>query len=165
MADRELHIVVRKRNKYGLLSFNVHETIKIVDDGTGAEQLSLVSAPQNVVVYDGASGYIQVLAKYLSSDDEDPADTWDIYVKIGSDPVPGVDAVTYTGPMSFIGEESGLSQTLGPYTPGDTAHVLVRARRDADDEVGSAAVVQHVLAETLELTDGFLFGGETYEQR
>lgn len=159
----DLHIVVRKRNKYDLQSFNVYETIKTIDT-LGAEQPEPVSAPMDVRVYDGATGYIQVISKYLSSDDPQPADTWDVWVKIGSNPVIGVDAVSFTGAMSFFGVEAGLSRTFGPYSPGTVAHVLVSARRDSDDVRASAAIVLHTLAEALELMDGSLFGGEVYEQ-
>lgn len=158
-----LHIVVRKRNKYGLGSFNVFE--KVIEFVGGVEQPSAVSAPRNVVVYDAATGYIRVVAKYLKSDDPSPATHWDVYVKIGSSPVIGVDPVTYTAAMSFFGAESGLATTIGPYTPGQVAHVLVSARRASDSERGNAAVVQKTLAAALDITEGTIFGGNVYEQR
>jgi hypothetical protein len=161
-GDAEYHLVVRKRNKYDLQSFNVWERIITFD--AGVEQPSTVSAPLNLVAYDGASGYLRIVAKYFSADDVEPADTWEIYVKIGSAPVIGVDAAVFSGLMMPIGVESGLAQTVGPYTPGTTAYIIVAAKRTSDSERGTASI-QKVLIEDINLTDGQMFGGSAYEQR
>lgn len=159
-----LHIVVRRRNKYDLQSFNVYETIRIIDTA-GAEQLSTVSDPFDVAVYDDAPGYVRVLAKYGNTEDANPADLWEVYAAEGAAPTPGVSVPAYEGTMRFIGTEAGLQATIGPYTPGATLHVIVVAMRDVDNERGVAATVLKVLAEPLDLEEGTLFGNDAYEQR
>lgn len=159
-----LYLVTRKRNKYGLLSFNVFPTL-VALDSLGAEDLGPVSAPFSVNVIDGETGYLRVIASYSGSEDRNPADYWEVYVKFGSDPVAGVDTPVYDEPMVLAGLSAGLAVDVGPYTPGTTARVLVVARRDFDDERGIASVVQKVLAENLDLEEGQMFGGNVYEQR
>jgi hypothetical protein len=165
-SSKDLHLVVRKRNAYGLVGFNVYETIKRIDS-LGAEELGPVTAPLGVAVLDQETTYIRVIARYDSSEDENPADTWEVYLGWGSDPTPGVDSPIYSGSMVFIGSQAGLAILLGGsgYAPGSTAHVIVTAKRASDNERASAAVVQHVLAEVLDLSAGELFGGSAYEQR
>jgi hypothetical protein len=158
----DLHIVVRKRNKYDLESFNVYETV--ISFVAGVEQPTTISAPMGLAAYDWESGYLRVVSKYISSEDSEPADTWELYVKIGSAPVIGVDAAVYSGAMVFLGVEAGFSQTVGPYTPGTTAYILLAAKRTSDSERGTTTL-QKVLAEAIDLDDGQMFGGEAYEQR
>lgn len=163
-STKTLHIVVRKRSKYDLQSFNVFETL-IVLDSAGIEQPGAVTAPFDIQVYDDALGVARVVAKYLSSDDSSPADTWEIYAQEGLDPVPGTDTPAVTQTMSFLGEESMISAVVSGFTPGAVLHVIVCAVRASDTTRGCAAVVLHTLAVSLDLTDGFLFGGTVYEQR
>lgn len=160
----ELHMVVRQRNKYDLQSFNVFETVRTIHS-TGTIDAAPVSPPIDVRIYDGDEGYAIVVAKYMSIDDPLPANTWDLYVKIGSTPVPGVDVATYTGPITFMGVEGALSRIVGPYTPGTLLHVVLAARRSSDGVRGVAAEVLFTLATSLALPDVGLFGGEHFEQR
>ena len=163
-GDATFYCVVRQRNKYGLQSFNVFSR-KVVFEA-GVEVLGPVTAPTDVQAYDGASGYLQVMASYSSLPDlPNPADKWDVYIKIGSDPVIGVDSPAYTGDMTFLDTTAVLTRTFGPYTPGTVAHVLVAAKRSADNARGVAAVVTKTLRVALTLGDTALFGGDTYEQK
>jgi len=166
--DLDLHVVVRRRNEYDLFSFNVFETILRIDSA-GAEVLGPVSAPENVAVYNGqgGSGFVRVLAQYISTDDADPADTWEVYAKEGSDPVVGVDPILFTGAMQFLGDEAILTEELSgsSFGAGDTLHVLVCAVRASDTERACAPVVQFILAITLALGTLDIFGGSFYEQR
>lgn len=161
-GDGEFHLVCRKRNRYGLQSFNVFETVLTFVSGVQVDQPP--SLPQDVRVYDDVLGYIRVVSKYNSVADPAPADTWLIYLTIGSDPNPLVDVPVYSGPMSFVGIESGLAQMLGPYTPGTVAHVIVAVKRVSDGVKTVVPVVLHTLAASLDLTEGFMFGGTTFEQ-
>lgn len=166
-GTKTLHIVVRRRNRYTLQSFNVYETIRVINTGS-VEQLGPVSAPRDVVVYDDVSGYVKVIAKYLPSEDQNPADTWEVYIKIGSDPVIGVDPAVNIGTLATMityANESVLQATIGPYTPGTVAHVRVVAKRASDSERGLAAIIEHTLAVVPALGDGQMFGGTYYEQR
>lgn len=163
-STKTLHVVVRKRNKYDLQSFNVFERFVVIDS-SGAELLGPVSVPFDVQVYDDVSGSARVVSKYFSTDDNNPADTWEVYAEEGVDPIPGTDTPAFTGTMLFLGDESMVSEVVGGFTPGAVLHVIVCAVRAADTERGCAEVVLHTLAVSLDLTDGSLFGGTVYEQR
>lgn len=158
-----LYVVVRQRNKYGLESFNVFEDV--VEIVAHVETLGPITAPLDVAVYDAATGFLNVVAKYSSADDANPADTWLVYCKLGADPVPGTDSPAFTGPMTFLGVETAIAQVVGPYTPGAVAHVIVVAERSADGATAAAAVVLHTLALSLDLTNGSMFGGAAFEQQ
>lgn len=158
------NVVVRQKNRYSMESFNVLSTqLKFV---AHVPVLAPVHAPTNVIVYDDVSGYIRVVGKYVSTPDGiNPADTWELYVKFGSDPVPGTDTPVFTGPMTFLGVEAGITQLAGAYTPGTIAHVILVAKRSSDSSRGAAAVILHELAVNLNLSEGFLFGGNTFEDQ
>lgn len=158
---KTLYVVVRQRNKYDLSSFNVWSRTITIDSG-GVEDLGPITAPASVAVYDGATGYIRVLASYTGEDDANPADTWEVYVGIGSDPTPGVSVAASTATMSFGFGVAGLNVTLGPYAAGADARVIVTAKRASDSRRGSADVVQHTLATSLDLSDADLFGGRSF---
>jgi hypothetical protein len=165
-ATLDLHLVVRKRNEYNLDSFNVFSKILRIDS-VGSEVLGPVTAPDNVSVYDDVTDSIRVITKYVKSDDTTPADTWDVYVEVGIDPVPGVDTPKFTGSMTFLGEEAFLSAVIADssFGAGDTVHVIVCAKRASDGEEACSPVVLYTLIQPVDLTDGQLFGGSFYEQR
>lgn len=164
-STKKLYVVVRKRNAYDLQSFNVFSTIVEIDSG-GVEQLGPVTTPKDVSVYDSGDGAVQVMATYSKDDDTNSADTWEIYAKEGSDPVVGVDSPAFSGSMTFLFNDARLTTELTGYTAGNTLHVLVVAKRDSDDERAQASVVEHSLAESLDLSgEGQMFGGSYYEQR
>lgn len=163
-GTKTLHIVVRKRNKWNLQSFNVHEVIRVID-AASAEVALPVTAPKDVTLYDDETTYFRVHAKYESTDDEEPADTWQVYAKVGSDPVIGTDLAAYEGPMKFLGTTSTLVKKIGPYSVGDEVHVIVATRRDVDGEIAVADVQTITLAAPPDLDNGTLFGGSAYEQR
>lgn len=158
------HLVVRKRNAYDLQSFNVYERFLTIDS-SGAEVLGPITPPLDVRVFDVKTGELRVIAKYISSEDTNPAETWEIYIKEGSDPVPGTDTPVFSGAMVFLGVESIVNEVIAGFTPGAVAHVIVTALRTSDSGRGNAAVVLFTVALSLDLTDGFLFGGSTFEQR
>jgi hypothetical protein len=162
----DLHLVVRKRNAFNLQSFNVWERIVTIDSASAA--VITITPPLDVAVYDASTlGFIKVIAKYVTLDDPVPADTWEVFVTIGSDPDPLLDVPAFTGSMSFLGVEAMLQTDIGPYPyiPGTVAHVVVVAKRTAGSEVGIAGVVLHTLAISLDLSLGEMFGGGSYEQR
>lgn len=163
----ELHCVVRRRNSYNLLSFNVGKTVLEIDSG-GSQLSGPLTAPFGVRVFDGAAeGAITVVASYASTDDTNPATAWEVYVGNGSDPTPGSDTPLYTGTMAFIGAYAYLATTItnSAFGAGDTVHVIVTAKRASDSERASAAAVQFAVAAALTLSAGETFGGAAYEQR
>ncbi len=156
------NVTVRQRNRFNMESFNEFSTVlKFVSHVMVKPPVSI---PQNVIVYDDVSGYIRVVGKYVSTFDLYPADTWELYVKFGSDPVPGVDIPVYTGLMTFLGVEAGFLQVEGAYTLGTIAHVILAAVRSSDGNRGAAPVILHEIALSLNLSEGFMFGGNTFEE-
>lgn len=165
----DLYIVVRKRNKYNLHSFNVLSYVLTIDSG-GAEVTPDPSAPIDVVVYEGSDNTeVLVVAKYVNTDDgANAADKWEVYISNGVDPVPGTDAPVYEADMEFFGEEAGLTTTIeldSSIVAGDTIHVIVTALRDSDSARGNAAAVQYTIATDLEIVESELFGGDVYIKR
>lgn len=129
-GTREYRLVCRVRNVYGLLSQNVYIR-NIILSNTGAQEASDPSGPEGVALTETNELYLIVQAVYYAIHDGDnKADVWDVYAKVGVDPVPGVDV-----PIS-INMTSGyvdvLWYKLGPYNYGETVHVIVRCRRDSD---------------------------------
>lgn len=158
-----LHVVVRQRNKYGLASFNLMQRVLTIDSA-GVEDLGPLTAPTGVAIYDGASGYVNVLGAYGGDDDANPATAWEIFVSTTTvDPAPGIDAAAYTATMSFGFGRADLNKlALGPYTAGATVRVIVTAKRASDSRRASAAVVVFTLAASLDLTDADLFAGGSF---
>lgn len=162
-GTKELHLVVRKRNKYGLVSQNVFETTLVIDSA-GAAQPRLITAPVDLRVNDEAQGNLRITGKYVSHEDPEPADTWELYVVIGSDPTPGVTTPVYSGAMAFFGFEAGFSQVVGAYTPGTVAHVILTALRSGDDERASTDVTLKTLRSSFTIPDSQASQGTSYEQ-
>lgn len=165
----DLYIVVRKRNKYNLHSFNVLSYVLTIDSG-GAEVTPDPSAPIDVVVYEGSDNTeVLVVAKYVNTDDgANAADKWEVYISNGVDPVPGTDAPVYEADMEFFGEEAGLTTTIeldSSIVAGDTIHVIVTALRSSDDARGNSAAVQYTISSALEIVESELFGGDVYIKR
>lgn len=158
-----VNIVVRQKNRFGFESFNVYSQAFVYQSGSQVKPP--LSAPYNIRVYDALTGQVRVVAKYLSSNDAlYPADTWEIYVKIGSDPVPGTDTPNYSGAMAFVGVEAGVQQTLGTWSAGSIAHVIVSVVRSSDGARTSSPVTLWTLALPISLPDGFMFGGTVVEE-
>lgn len=164
---KQLWAVVRKRNKFGLLSHNLHPTIIEINSG-GDEELGTLTDPTILRVVDGASGEIVVFARYPHGVDRNEADTWELYAKDGVDPDPNVDDPVATASFGAPAADYLWRVTADGLTPGNTYHVMVVVRR-ADEsgsgEIGQSAVSQHTLAETYDLDEGttWMFGGQDHE--
>jgi hypothetical protein len=166
-GTKTVYAVLRERTEYGLVSLNEQPAVFVIDDN-GDLQLGPLSAPQEVSCKPAATGYGLVLAKYNYAADDTPADDWEIYAKLNSDPVIGVDSPVSTIALSPRADGIAyLSESIGPYATGNDLHVLVAVKRDADSERSSTA------ADPLELDaapqiDSELtqaFGGKVQEVR
>lgn len=149
-----LYCVVRKRNRFGLLSHNQHPTLVEIDD-QGEEVLGPLSTPEIIRVVDRDSGEIVVHARYPLGD-RDPADTWDVYVKTGSAPDPDVDDPVATADVGLPGVDYILSQAIDGLTPGSTVYVVVVVRRDSesgDGRIGESTATAHTLAITVDIDE------------
>jgi len=151
-STTQLYLVVRRRNKYDMLSHNRYPTIIEIDE-LGDEVLGPLTNPEIENIADGATGAIIVHARYPWGIDRDPADQWEIYVKQGVDPDPDVDNPTAVEAFGRFGIDYRLHKTISGLTPGATYHVLVAVIRsdDSDGGRGESAVSQHTTAEAVDL--------------
>ena len=135
-TTQEIHAVVRQRNQYAIASLNTYSRL-FLNDENGDEVVPPPSAPYSVSLTETYGGELLVSALYAPSGDTTQADTWQIYVAEGADPVPGVDTPTETTMVadSFFGTPRyRLDQRLGPYAIGSDIRVIVRTK----DSVTSA---------------------------
>lgn len=150
-ATVELNCVVRKRNKYNLLSFNQYPTIVEIDE-TGAEVDGPISTPEIIDVVDGASGQVFVFARYPRGIDRVEADTWRVYAEIGVYPNPLLYNFKTERSMDKPGVEYLSKIPVTGLTAGSTYHFVVEARREGMVGYGSlSAQFILTLAETVDL--------------
>jgi hypothetical protein len=164
---KTIYSVLRQRTVYGLVSLNQQPKIFVIDDN-GDLVLGPLTAPTLVTSYPTVTGYADVLASYNYSADEDSADKWEIYAKLNSDPVIGVDSPILTVNVNEVSDGIAyLNENIGPFATGNTLHVLVAVKRDADNERNSAAVVEVILPAAPELNAELasVFGGIVHEAR
>lgn len=128
-ADHTYHLVLRKRNKFNLLSQNIIETIIEIDAG-GDQVAARPSDPVCVTVAPAAGGKASVKAQYSNvSDGDDAADTWLIYLtNDGGDPDPDIDEPD-TEAMIFSGGVAILDWLSDAEADETIIKVLVRTRR------------------------------------
>ena len=168
VGTTKLYAVTRLRNKYNMLSLNQHPTI-IEIDTAGDEVLGPLSDPEILQVMDSeTAGEIIVIARYPRDVDRDEADTWNLYVKLGADPVVGVDSPVSTASFGIpAGVDYAWRITEDSLTPGATYHIRVTVTRDGDGtgEYGDSGVTQHEVADTYDIVESTttLFGGQQYQ--
>lgn len=135
-GTRTWHVVCRQRNAYNLVSQNRYAR-KFTINSSGTLVNSPLAEPESVTVTDTAGGAVQVAAVYYALRDTTPADTFNVYAKVGSDPTPGVDtptAVLMTNSGSWVSGVKYLDTTLTGYSWGDDLRVIVTAFRSSDSE-------------------------------
>jgi len=136
-------VVMRKRNAYGVESQN-QKVLVITVNSDGNEELGALSAPIGLQMTCVENEAFLVYARYPGFyQDTNPGDTWKVYVKKGSAPVPGTDEPVVTG-----GIASGVMQVLvGAYPDGNaTYYGAVTVYRTADGEESEAATTELVLS-------------------
>lgn len=118
------YVLQRRRNKFNQVSQNMNFSVYDIDAG-GLLILSPPSAPAHFDAVAVGAGTVRVRAVYNRARDENPADAWVVYAKIGSDPVPGTDSPVLTPALS------GMLEAMLPtsYPDGADVRVLVRTRR------------------------------------
>ncbi len=166
VGTKVLHTVTKKRNKYGLYSFN-RWTNLIEVDTNGDEVLGELTAPVDVQLFStDTTGEILVWATYNGADRNKP-DLFEVYATDGADPNPAIDTPAYSGDAIFITEIAVLQARITGYTPGNTIHVIAGVKRSADSEKATAAVVEITLpvAPDIGSYGSGLFGGSVYEER
>lgn len=161
-----LHLVVCERNVYGLRSFNQKPKLIEINE-FGNEELGPITAPELVRVLDGsAAGVLQAWLRYPYEGDRNPADYWELYVSLGTDPVPGVDGPAATATMGMAGGYNVTKRlAVTGLTGGATYHVMAAVWRSTDGLRASSAAQQITLIPTysVDASSVDMFAGEEYE--
>jgi len=128
-AGHTYYFVLRKRNKYNLVSQNIESTSLIIDS-EGNEVEPSPDGPYSVTIEAAAAGKGYVVAEYLYDITDDYAAMhWLIYfTDDGSDPDPETDEPTVVA-MTKRNGKAILRWTSPAADDGDTLKVLVRCRR------------------------------------
>jgi len=164
---KEFWAVVRKRNKFGLLSLNLYPTIIEIDSG-GDEEDGPLSSPEIMRVVDGENGQIVVFGRYPYGVDRHEADTWELYAVEGMIPDPDVDPILDTGTFGAPAADYRWKAIAGGLTPGSSYYVKLVVRRSEEsgggEEAESGSTI-HTLAEVYDIDDGnaWVFGGSDHE--
>ena len=120
------YILVRSQDSYGLVSQNsFYSTITI--DSTGGLYLPPIPPPQDLLLFNEASGFVHILAAYpTAGSDPYPCDFWKIWVGT-SLPDPSTD------PTVAMPAVSGniLATDIGPYSSG-LLYVMIALYRTTD---------------------------------
>jgi len=125
----EYRFVLRKRNKYNLVSQNTEQfRIRLDDDGNEIEPAP--TAPSNIQIEPAPAGLALVTAQYFyDTDDSYQADQWLIYyTSDGADPDPETDA-PFVVDMKKLNGIAALNWTSPFGGDGLTLKALVRSRR------------------------------------
>lgn len=137
-----LHIVVRRRNRYGLLSQNQAETLVVINtDGT--KVLGPVTAPDFILINIIADERFLLTVVYNGlTRDAHPATLMKVFLGAGAAPDVGVDAPVAQRAIT----DNEMSFVLGPYTTGGTTyHVAVVVVREVDNETSTPATAQLIV--------------------
>jgi len=157
------HFVLRKRNRWGLVSLNASETIiTIAADGSPVGVAP--SNPSPIAASAAAAGTVLITGRYAYLADGDrQADTWLVYLTFdGSAPDPDLDTPVEVA-MSKVDGVARLNYTTDPQTEGTVVKAVVRVRRSdtpAVDSINTLAVsaTATLLGPQGELSAGLFLG-------
>ncbi|MGB0714278.1 MAG: LamG domain-containing protein [Phycisphaerae bacterium] len=130
------HILVQRRNRYGLRSENLITAFVELDSGF-APVTRKPTGPRGASLTAAAGGTVTVEARYIRGADKSTledrrADTWHIYLRSdGTDPDPSADTPTVIAMTSADGIPR-LSWTSAAFANGATIKVIVRTVRSSD---------------------------------
>jgi len=126
-AGHEWHLVLRQRNKYGLISENIRSTV-IDTDATGNRRYR-PSAPQSVTLTAASGGTVRLRGyNFYHLDGTHAADTWLIYLRDdGNDPDTDNDTPTEVA-MAKADGVAKLNWTTDAYAAGVTIKVTLRVQ-------------------------------------
>jgi hypothetical protein len=130
-AGHTYQFVLRKRNKWGLISQNL-TAWSVTIDANGHQQSIAPQGPSDVAIAAAAAGTVEVTARYnWQADGVWAADTWLIYLRSnGTDPVPGSDT-PITLAMNQADAVALLGYASSAFAEGADVRVIVRTRRTA----------------------------------
>lgn len=137
---------VRKRNTYGLRSFNTLTAAVVVGVG-GADETPVLTDPTVVSLVSGPGGIARLWVRYNGANDATAADYFRLYITDdGSTPDPVTDTPADTAMRQNALARPELEQIIeiGPYAYGDVVKVIVRAY-SSELEAESASETVHSL--------------------
>lgn len=139
VGTEEIFVVVRSRNSYGLVSQN-QKPSSLTVDSAGNEELGPITAPDKVEISCITDDGFLVSANYSGYfSDRNRGDVWEVYLKAGEVPVPGVDEPAAVGDVK--GAE--MQSAIGPYPEtGITYYLVIGVRRTADNASVSSEVTE-----------------------
>lgn len=130
-SQTQFWAVVRRLSDLDIGGLNTYPR-KYLINADGTLESPAISAPTDIVVSRLPAGGLRLTAQYNRALDADPADTWQVYTKVGSAPTIGVDTPSETamtgnglGPVRRLETETQLAAQ-------DTLYVIVRAKRSSD---------------------------------
>jgi len=129
-ADHTYYFVLRKRNKWDLLSRNIAEWTFVVD-ADGAAEATVPSEPSSldIALTPDVDGKVRVAANYYYLEDSEEATQFLIYLTDdGSDPDPDVDTPTAVDMVKVDGIAK-LDWLSDAFDDGKTIKIIVRTRR------------------------------------
>lgn len=162
-GTHEFRLTVLQQNEYGLTSLNQYYRSFYIDSA-GANQTPEISDPASPALTNTTGGIVELTARYDATKDTSPADTWLIYATTtGVDPNTGTDTptevsmtsgaggFTFDGSYGMFGQSGTftLRRRLGPYAWGTDLRVLLRARRDSDNEDSTNTTVLSTTVSTV----------------
>ena len=135
---KTIHLVVRARNAYDLVSQNIYESLTTIDEN-GALVSASPSAPAAYAIAAAAGGTMTITAHYpYLPDGTDAADTWALWITSNGD-VPDPDAAADdTVTMVKTTGVARLSYTTEAFDDAATIKAIVRTRRAGAPDYDSA---------------------------
>lgn len=139
VGTEEIFVVVRSRNSYGLVSQN-QKPSSLTVDSAGNEELGPITAPDKVEISCITDDGFLVSANYSGYfSDRNRGDVWEVYLKAGEVPVPGVDEPAAVGDVK--GAE--MQSAIGPYAEtGEVYYLVVGIRRTIDNATAFSEPVE-----------------------
>ena len=139
VGTEEIFVVVRSRNSYGLVSQN-QKPSSLTVDSAGNEELGPITAPDKVEISCITDDGFLVSANYSGYfSDRNRGDVWEVYLKAGEVPVPGVDEPAAVGDVK--GAE--MQSAIGPYAEtGEVYYLVVGIRRTIDNAAAFSEPVE-----------------------
>jgi hypothetical protein len=138
-AGHAYHLVLRRRNAWGLVSQNTRAWVVTID-ASGNELPTPPSDPTQISLTPAAGGTITVSARYAYDADgvANQADRFVVYLTAdGTDPDPATDVPAAIVVMRKADGVARLDYTAGPYADGTEVRAIVRTRRSGTPNADS----------------------------
>jgi len=169
---KTIRAVLRKRNRYGLVSQNTFPQTLVIDDGGEIAPSPFPASPVDVGITSAPNGFARIVGQYpITIDGDNPADKallwWrsdGLSLDIDTDEPEEIDLAVY-GSRNSIRPTVRIVYPFGPIIKGATIQAVLRMYRTADDTQSENDDI--IIAEAASLPiispPARAFGGNTYE--